>query len=59
MQEDKSEFVHDTDFMEFMAEEDNAMKYFQSLPGYIKNILLSGFWGLKQIAQKQTGLQKQ
>ncbi len=33
MQEDKSVFIHDTDFMECMAEEENALIHFKSLPG--------------------------
>lgn len=33
MQEDKSEFVHDADFMECLAEEEAALLHFQSLAG--------------------------
>ena len=33
MQEDKSEFVHDADFMECLAEEETALLHFNSLAG--------------------------
>ncbi|GDX51406.1 hypothetical protein LBMAG27_04530 [Bacteroidota bacterium] len=58
MQEDKSEFVHDTDFMECMAEEDNAMKYFQSLPGSHQKYFTKWILGSKTDSTKANRIAK-
>lgn len=58
MQEDKSEFVHDTDFMDCIAEEENAMKHFQSLPGSHQKYFTKWIQGAKTDITKANRIAK-
>ena len=58
MEEDKSEFIHDADFIACLEDEERALLHFESLPGSHQRYFTKWIQGAKSDATKANRIAK-